>query len=162
MLQKSHIVRDAIRGKIKASKVGGTAAKVVNSMLMMSPSQLSSKYKCDPCAKPFLKLCWMDDYLKFQVGLRLVIISSFVPASSFGRRLRRWAPARRANAWAWDMPLRPLRMLPASLPLSMLRRRAGGAKSRAVKVPDFLKRWLWSSRLVLCVCDWKKLLTGWA
>jgi hypothetical protein len=42
--------------------------------------------------------------------------------------------------WSWlaDMPDRPLRMLPASLPESLFLKRAGGAKSSAVKVPDFL------------------------
>jgi len=37
------------------------------------------------------------------------------------------------------MPLRPLRMLAASLPESTLRNLVGGAKSKVLKVPDFLR-----------------------
>lgn len=39
-------------------------------------------------------------------------------------------------AAAADMPLRLLRMEPASEPASLLLKRGGGAKSSAVKVPD--------------------------
>jgi len=42
-------------------------------------------------------------------------------------------------SWAADMPLRVLRMLPASLLLSAFFKRGTGAKSRAVNVLDFLK-----------------------
>lgn len=38
--------------------------------------------------------------------------------------------------WVFEIPVRLLRMLPASLPVSFLKR-GGGAKSRLVYVPDF-------------------------
>ena len=41
-----------------------------------------------------------------------------------------------------DMALRLLRMLPASEAVALEGKRGGGAKSSAVKVPDFLSRWL--------------------
>lgn len=40
------------------------------------------------------------------------------------------------------MPLRLLRIEPASEAVSLPLKRGGGAKSRAVKVPDLRRRWL--------------------
>lgn len=40
------------------------------------------------------------------------------------------------------MALRLLRMLPLSLAVSAFRKRGGGAKSRAVNVPDLRRAWL--------------------
>lgn len=58
-----------------------------------------------------------------------------------GRRLTRYAPLRMAADCMAETPLRLLRILPESLPVSpsplILR---GGAKSSAVNVPDFLRR----------------------
>jgi len=45
-------------------------------------------------------------------------------------------------AAAADMPLRLLRIEPASEAVSLLLNRGGGAKSKAVKVPDLRRRWL--------------------
>lgn len=45
-------------------------------------------------------------------------------------------------AAAADMPLRLLRMEPASEAVSLPLNRGGGAKSSAVKVPDLRRRWL--------------------
>ena len=41
-----------------------------------------------------------------------------------------------------DIALRLLRILPESEAVALLGKRGGGAKSSAVKVPDFLNRWL--------------------
>lgn len=76
----------------------------------------------------------------FQVGRRLSENSLLVPTSPVGIRLTRYVPARMLWTCAADRLLwllRPLRTLPASEALSSLRKRGGGAKSSAVKVPDF-------------------------
>ncbi len=53
-------------------------------------------------------------------------------------RLTRYAPARMLCSWAADIPDRFDRILPDSLLVSVLDlNRGGGAKSSAVKVPDF-------------------------
>jgi hypothetical protein len=53
-------------------------------------------------------------------------------------RLTRYAPARMLCNWAGDIPDRFDRILPESLLVSVLDlNRGGGAKSRAVNVPDF-------------------------
>jgi hypothetical protein len=41
--------------------------------------------------------------------------------------------------WVLEMPVRLLRILPASLAVSLFLNRGGGAKSRLVNVPDFRK-----------------------
>ena len=74
--------------------------------------------------------------LKSHVGFNCVVRSSFVVTVPFGIRLTRYAPWRIAFCWTVEMPLRLLRMLPASLLVSVVLMRGGGAKSRAVKVPD--------------------------
>jgi hypothetical protein len=62
---------------------------------------------------------------------------------SLGIRLTRLAPLRTANLPAADMPERLDRIDPASeLPEDPgSRKRGGGAKSSAVKVPDLRSRW---------------------
>ena len=65
-----------------------------------------------------------------------------MPTTSFGIRLTRYAPARMLSSCLADMALRLLRILPASEAVALAGNRGGGAKSRAVKVPDFLRRWL--------------------
>ena len=73
----------------------------------------------------------------FNFGLKLWTISSFVPTTSLGIRLTRYAPARTAILLVVDMPERFERIDPASeAPDPGSRKRGGGAKSRAVKVPD--------------------------
>lgn len=79
------------------------------------------------------------------MGFKLALISFLVPASSLGILLILYAPARMLYTWAWLNPLRPERILATSLPESMSRRRVGGAKSRAVKVPDLRSKCLEAS-----------------
>lgn len=69
-------------------------------------------------------------------------MSFFVPTTSLGMRLTRYAPARMLCSCAADMALRLLRMLPASLIVSVFLKRGTGAKSRAVNVPDFRRECL--------------------
>lgn len=59
-----------------------------------------------------------------------------------GRRLTLPAPLRMAAWLTAEIPLRLLRILPASLIVSASLNLRGGAKSRAVKVPDFLNKCL--------------------
>ena len=75
-----------------------------------------------------------------QLGLKLSVNSFLVPTTSFGIRLTRYAPARMAWSCDADMALRLLRMLPASEVVSAVLNRGGAAKSRAVKVLEFLRR----------------------
>lgn len=76
-------------------------------------------------------------------GFKLSLNSCLVPTTPFGMRLTRYAPARMlCSCWA-DIALRLLRILPASEAVSLVLNRGGGAKSRAVKVPDFRNKWLW-------------------
>lgn len=70
-------------------------------------------------------------------GFKQSLISCFVPTTSFGIRLTRYAPARMLCNCCADIALRLLRILPASEAVSLLLKRGGGAKSRPVKVPDF-------------------------
>lgn len=65
-----------------------------------------------------------------------------MPTTSLGIRLTRYAPARMLSNCLADMALRLLRMLPASEAVALEGKRGGGAKSSAVKVPDFRSRWL--------------------
>lgn len=74
------------------------------------------------------------------VGLRLFTKSSFVPTILGGNLLTRYAPFLTASCWTCDIPLLVLRMEPASLILSWSLNLRGGAKSRAVKVPDLRRR----------------------
>lgn len=78
----------------------------------------------------------------FHWGFRLSWRSSLVPTTSLGIRLTRYAPARMLSSCLADIALRLLRMLPASEAVALEGKRGGGAKSSAVKVPDFLSRWL--------------------
>jgi hypothetical protein len=73
----------------------------------------------------------------FIVGRRAAASSSRVPATSLGMRLIRYAPVRIWCTWLCDMAEPLLRILPVSLIVSLFRNR-GGAKSKAVKVLDFL------------------------
>ena len=75
-------------------------------------------------------------------GLRTDSNSAEVPTMSLGRRLTLYAPARIASRWTVEMPLRLLRMLPESLPVSPNLNRPGGAKSSAVNVPETRREWL--------------------
>jgi hypothetical protein len=76
-------------------------------------------------------------------GLSVCSSLAVVKTVSSGRRLTRPAPLRIACAWAAEMPLLLLRMLPASLMLSSpLPNLRGGAKSSPVNVLDFLSRCL--------------------
>jgi hypothetical protein len=70
-------------------------------------------------------------------GLSVSAIAACVKTWSPGRRLTRPAPLRMAPRFLAEMPLPILRTLPASLIESASLNRRGGAKSRAVKVPDF-------------------------
>lgn len=71
------------------------------------------------------------------LGRRLDMMSSLVPTTSLGILLTRYAPLRTAILPAADMPERLERMEPASDALEPgSRKRGGGAKSSAVKVPD--------------------------
>jgi hypothetical protein len=68
-----------------------------------------------------------------------------VPRSSLGTRLIRYAPARMACCCPVEMPLRPLRplrMLEASLPASVFLNLGGGAKSKPLYVPDLRSKCL--------------------
>ena len=79
----------------------------------------------------------------FHVGCRFDEMSPFVPTIPCGNRLIRLAPDRMLYAWAGDSaPDRLLRTLPASLTVPSSRKRGGGAKSRAVNVPDLRNAWL--------------------
>lgn len=69
-------------------------------------------------------------------------MAAVVNTVSPGRRLTRPAPLRIALSCAWEMPLLLLLMLPASLATSGSLNFLGGAKSRAVKVPDFRSKCL--------------------
>lgn len=70
-------------------------------------------------------------------GLKALAMSTFVPATSFGILLTRYAPLRTAQLPAADIPDRFDRIDPASEAFDPgSRNRGGGAKSRAVKVPD--------------------------
>jgi hypothetical protein len=77
-------------------------------------------------------------------GFNPATISLFVPANSFGRLFIRYAPARILCACIGDnaalLPLLPLRTDATSdpPPSAFPRNRAGGAKSRLPKDPDFL------------------------
>jgi len=71
-----------------------------------------------------------------------MVNSSFVPATSLGIRLTRYAPVRMWCRCTADMAEWLLRMLPVSLMLSAPRNtRPGGAKSNDVNVADFLNAW---------------------
>lgn len=74
------------------------------------------------------------------VGRNVLEVSWRVPTTVGGRRLTRFAPDRTANMAVLDIPDRPElfdRMDPASDAVSALRKIfGGGAKSRAVNVPD--------------------------
>lgn len=78
----------------------------------------------------------------FQFGLSFWLVIAAVKIWSPGRRLMRPAPPRMALSCAFDMPLRLLRMEPASLRASELSNLRGGAKSSAVKVLDLRSRCL--------------------
>ena len=75
-------------------------------------------------------------------GLRVVARSSLVKTTSLGIRLTRYAPPRMAPSCLDEIPLWLLRILPASLMESGSLNLRGGAKSKDVKVPDFLRRCL--------------------
>lgn len=62
------------------------------------------------------------------LGRRFDIKSSLVPTVSAGRRLTRYAPVRMLCKWVDEIPVPLLRILPASLTVSFLKR-GGGAKS---------------------------------
>lgn len=70
------------------------------------------------------------------VGFRESPIWACEKMMSPGRRLTRPAPLRMANSLTLDTPLRLDRMEPASDMESLSLILLGGAKSRAVKVPD--------------------------
>ena len=72
----------------------------------------------------------------FHVGRSSLNMSSLVPTVDVGRRLTRYAPVRMFHKCALDAPVPLLRILPASLAVSDVLNRAGGAKSRFVNVPD--------------------------
>lgn len=79
----------------------------------------------------------------FSVGLRLLVMSSWVPTISLGILLTRYAPLRIAILPALDMPDRLERIEPASDALEPgSRKRGGGAKSRAVKVLELRSKCL--------------------
>lgn len=84
---------------------------------------------------------WFFYGCRFIVGRRLAIRSSFVPTTSAGRRLTRYAPVRMLWVWTAEIPVRLLRMLPESLAVSFLNR-GGGANSNVVYIPDFRMAWL--------------------
>ena len=88
--------------------------------------------------------------------------SSFVPDISFGMRLTRYAPARMLCTCTADMAVRLLRMLPASLTPDPWLIRGNAAKSRAVKVPDFLSACLGWMSISYCQKMGMEVLTGWA
>jgi hypothetical protein len=69
-------------------------------------------------------------------------------------RLTRYAPARMLCTCAADMAVRLLRMLPASLAPDTWLTRGNAAKSRAVKVPDFLSACLGSTSISHCQERW--------
>jgi len=71
-----------------------------------------------------------------QVGFRSAPISCFNGTTPVGRRETLYAPLRMLCRCMAVIPLWLLRMLPASLISVSLRNLRGGAKSRAVKVPD--------------------------
>lgn len=76
-------------------------------------------------------------------GLSTSCIAAGVKMVSPGSRLTLPAPFRMAPSCTAEMPLRLLRMEPASLRLSFASTNLrGGAKSRLVKVPDLRRRWL--------------------
>ena len=66
--------------------------------------------------------------------------SSLVNTMSSGRRETRPAPFRIAPSCLDEIPLRLLRILPASLMESGSLNFLGGAKSSPVNVPDFLSK----------------------
>ena len=68
------------------------------------------------------------------------IRSFLVPTTSLGMRLTRYAPVRTACCERADKALLLLRIDPASEVVSSFRKRGGGAKSRAVNVPDLRSR----------------------
>jgi hypothetical protein len=71
------------------------------------------------------------------VGRSCDMRSSRVPTTSAGILLTRFAPLRIAILPAWDIPERFDRIDPASDPVAPGSRiRAGGAKSKAVNMPD--------------------------
>lgn len=74
-------------------------------------------------------------------GLRVSAVWACVNTVSPGRRLTRPAPFLIAPSWTDEIPLRLLRMLPASLVVSASLNLRGGAKSSPVNVLDFLRRW---------------------
>lgn len=66
-------------------------------------------------------------------------MSVFVPRSSFGTLLILYAPARMACCCPAEIPLRPLRplrILEASLPASVFLNLGGAAKSKLLNVPE--------------------------
>ena len=76
-------------------------------------------------------------------GLSFCSMAACVKMVSPGRRLTLPAPLRMAPSCTAEMPLRLLRMLPASLRLSFASANLrGGAKSRPVKVEDLRREWL--------------------
>lgn len=91
----------------------------------------------------------------FHDGFRVSPIEACVNTVSPGRRLTRPAPPRIALRLADEIPLRLLTTLPESLIESGSLNRRGGAKSRAVNVPDLRRRCL---RLMLVTI--RRILSG--
>lgn len=98
-------------------------------------------------------------------GFKLSERSFLVPTTSLGIRLIRYAPERMLSSCLADMALRLLRILPASEAVALPAKRGGGAKSRAVKVPEFLSRCL-RDALVIILSEihclrWVRNLRAW-
>jgi len=85
--------------------------------------------------------CWLAHHLCMpHDGFSVAARSSFVKTASLGILLMRYAPLRMAPSCTFEIPLRLLRILPASLMLSGSLILFGGAKSSPVKVPDLRSR----------------------
>ena len=94
----------------------------------------------------------------FHDGLSFSSMSACVKMVSPGSRLTLPAPLRMAPSCTAEMPLRLLRIDPASLRLSESMNLRGGAKSRPVKVLDLRREWLW---LVVSIAQVQSLFRIW-